>query len=393
VVPVLRDLPLVQSLDLSLAYRYSDYAQSGGVSTYKASADWEVFDALRLRGGYQRAIRAPNVTELFNPQVAAAFLLGQEDPCNFDSVLRRGPNGAAIRSLCVAQGVPASIVDSYKSTFAGSQTIQGGNPNLEAEKADTYTAGLVLAPRLASPLLERLSFSVDYYNLRLEEAISSLSPDIVFRRCFNVDGDNPSYSPTDPNCQAIQRNPASGAPDRTLAPYFNLGAIKTSGIDFELDWGFPLSAFGLSDGAGRIDLNAVASHLIAFKVQPTSGSAFTDYTGTLGYAAADNNGAHPKWKANTSLTYTLDPASVALRWYYVGPMRDINGGPGLDPYSRFDLSGNVRVRDDLRISLGVSNLFDKKPLKTFGGLPGNTDSGTYDPLGRRYYISATLSFR
>src|SRR5690606_27680121 len=154
----------------------------------------------------------------------------------FDSALRSGPNAAAVRALCVGQGVPEAIVDTYKSAFAGTQTIQGGNLNLSPEKADTYTGGIVLAPSFSSPLLERLSLSIDYYNISIKDAISSLSPDIVFRRCFNLAGDNPTYSPAFEDCQAIQRNTVTGAPDRTLAPYFNLGALKTSGIDFQLDW-------------------------------------------------------------------------------------------------------------------------------------------------------------
>lgn len=391
-VPVVRDLPLVQSFDLELAYRYSDYNKSGGVNTYKISGDWQVFDALRVRGGYQRAIRAPNVTELFNPQVAAAFLLGSEDPCNYDSALRTGPNGAAVRELCIGQGVPASIIDTYKSAFAGTQTIQGGNPDLSPEKADTYTLGAVIAPRFSSPMFQRLSLSVDYYNISVKDAISSLSPDIVFRRCFNQTGDNPAYSASFADCQAIERNTVTGAPDRTYAPYFNLGSLKTSGIDFQLDWGIGLDALGLSSNAGRLDLNSVLSYLIDFSVQATPGAAYTDYTDTYGYAAAGNNGAHPEWKATTSLTWSNDDASFGVRWYHIDNMVDIMGGDGLKAYDRFDLYGSLRVAEGFTLSAGINNVFDKQPLRTFGGLPGNTDSGSYDVLGRRYFINANIKF-
>lgn len=218
-IPLLKDAGPIQSLDLSLAWRYSDYAYSGGVHTYKADLNLALSDSLRLRGGYQRAIRAPNVQELFNPNVPAPALLGAEDPCNFDSALRSGSNGSAIRSLCLSQGVPNSIIDTYKSTFAGVQAIQGGNLNLVPEKANTYTTGVVFTPGSIGSFADNFTISVDYYNISLTDAISTTSGDIVFARCFNQTGDNPSFDPANSNCQQIIRNPSTGAPDQVATPF------------------------------------------------------------------------------------------------------------------------------------------------------------------------------
>lgn len=389
-VPALRDLPGVKSLDIGLGYRYSDYL-SGGVDTYKADFDWEMIDSLRFRGGYQRAIRAPNVIEMFNPARAAPQLLGNADPCNFDSAQRTGPNAAQVRALCLAQGVPASIIDSYKSTFAGTQAVQQGNPDLKPEKADTFTFGLVWNPLFDAPLLQRLTTSIDYYQIELEDAISTLAADIVFARCFSTSY-NPSFEQSNEYCSAILRNPSSGAPDRTNTPYFNLGGLKTSGIDIQIDWSFGLGAVGLSDDYGSISLNLVASRLLDFDVRPTQDAPWTSYVGTYGYSALGNNGAHPDWKANTSLSWSRGGVDLGVRWYFVDEMRDIVGGPGLEKYNRFDLFGGWRFSDQLRFSAGVTNLFDRNPLATFGGLPGNTDSGTYDTLGRRYYAGFNLRF-
>lgn len=397
-VPILRDRPGFQSLELDLGYRYSDYL-SGGVSTYKADLDWTIVRGVRLRGGYGRAIRAPNVVEYFNPAVATAGLLGGSgDPCNFDSTARTGTNASQVRALCVAQGVPASIIDTYKSAFAGTQAVQQGNRNLEPEEADTYTAGLVLRPAFSSPMLSSLSLSIDYYRIDLKKAISTLSADLVFSRCFNQSGDNPSYSADNQYCRSIVRNASSGAPDQTLTPYFNLGGIRTDGIDVQLDWGFPLDAAGLSGGLGRLDFNIVASYLRSFQVQASQGAPFVDYVGTTGfrvsgYDFASNNGSHPRWKTNSSMTWSNDRASLGLRWYYVGPMRDIVGGPGLTGYSRFDLFGGFKLTENFDLTAGVTNLFDVQPLRTFGGLPGNTDSGTYDVLGRRYFLNLKVRFK
>src|SRR5690606_25835165 len=132
-VPVLRGLPLVNKLELGLGYRYSDHS-FGGVNTYKVDMDWQMVDSLRLRGGIQRAIRAPNVTELYAPTGLGFASLGRQDPCNADSPERTGPNAAAYRQLCIDQGVPVAIVDSFNNSFTSLQTITGGNPNLKPEK-------------------------------------------------------------------------------------------------------------------------------------------------------------------------------------------------------------------------------------------------------------------
>jgi iron complex outermembrane receptor protein len=389
-VPVLRGMPLVRSLDLGLGYRYSDYL-SGGVNTYKAELDWRMVDSLRFRGGYQRAIRAPNVIEMYNPARSSAQLLGNADPCNFDSAERTGAYAAQMRALCLAQGVPASIIDSYKSTFAGSMGVQQGNPNLKPEKADTVTFGMVWNPVFDSPLLQRFSAAVDYYQIELEDAISTLGVSVVFARCYSAEY-NPSFTASNEYCAAIERNPANGAPDRTHTPYYNLGGLRTSGVDLQLDWGFGLGAVGLRDEYGSLAINLVATRLLEFDVRTTQESPWVSYVGTYGYNALNNNGARPDWKASTNITWTRGSVDAGVRWYYVDEMRDIVGGPGLDNYSRFDLYGGWTINEQLRISAGITNVLDKDPLATFGGIPGNTDSGTYDTLGRRYYVGFNMKF-
>lgn len=391
VVPIVRDIPFLQSVELSVAYRYADYNLAKSEHNWKADLNWEVTDFLRLRGGFQRASRAPNVTELFNPAIPAPALLGAEDPCNFDSQVRQGPNGAAIRSLCLAQGVPAAIIDTYKTTFAGVQAVQRGNPGLASETADTYTIGTVIEPRLGGAF-DGISLSVDYYNISLKDAISTTSGDIVFQRCFNQTGDNPAFDPANSDCRRIVRNSSFGTPDQVETPFFNLGGVKTSGIDMSLLWRLGLDSVGLTN-AGSVTLNSIVNYLLAFDVQSAPGAAFVGYNGTIGYGALGNNGAFPDVKANTSLTWSLDDKTAGLRWYYVGPMNYVGGGgAGTTSYSRFDLFGGFNLTEAISLTAGVTNLFDVQPEVTMGGLPGNTDSGTYDPLGRRYFIAAKARF-
>jgi iron complex outermembrane receptor protein len=353
--------------------------------------NWQMVDSLRLRGGYERAIRAPNVVELYNPAVAAPALLGQQDPCNVNSPARTGANAAQVRALCLAQGVPAGIINSYESTFAGTQAVQEGNTRLNPETADTFTLGLVWRAVSDTPLLQGLSASADYFNIDLKQAISTLSADIVFQRCFSS-AYNPTFSENNSYCQSILRNTASGTPDQTITPYFNLGGLKTTGIDFDLHWGPGLGALGLSDRLGKLDIDMLATRLQHFEVQASTGAPWSEYVGTIGYGATGDNGAHPRWKGNTTLAWEKGGVQAGVRWYFVQSMQDVLGGPGVANYSTFDLFGRWQATRVLQVQAGVNNLANKEPLATFGGLPGNTDSGTYDPLGRRYFVSFSARF-
>nr|WP_253069849.1 TonB-dependent receptor [Sphingomonas sp. H160509] len=202
-VPVLHDLPLVEELNLDVAYRYSDYSTIGGVSTYKGSADWAVGEGLRLRGSYQRAIRAPSLGELFAPPERASagvgsIALGGGDPCDITSSFRgASANAAQVRGLCLATGVPGAVVDIFR--FAGS-SVPGqasGNLGLREETADTYTLGAVWQSKSQSPWLRRLSASVDFYDIKVRDAIGSITAQVGLSRCFNGDGQsNSTYDPT-----------------------------------------------------------------------------------------------------------------------------------------------------------------------------------------------------
>ena len=290
-VPLLRDIPGVQSLDLDAAYRYSDYDRSGGVSTYKAELSWQVVSALRLRGGYQRAIRAPNVGELFTattgvfPTIGTAAT-GAGDPCDIRSSYRTGPNGAAVRSLCLAQNIPAAVVDNYVNNVAQVAAYLSGNPDLTPEKADTFTAGAVLAPRFETPWLSGLSLSVDYYNIRIANAIATIPVTLSLSKCFNGDGSNPDYSNSNYYCSLIGRDPASGGINNALMPYLNIGGYRTAGVDVQVDWSVRLADVGIGGGGMKFGVSSVINYLDTYKVQNQPGSPFQEYAGTIGSGAA-----------------------------------------------------------------------------------------------------------
>src|SRR5690606_29286862 len=179
----------------------------GGISTYKATGTWQLAPEFSISGGYQRAVRAPNFQELFSPTTLGfGTLPGGIDPCSFDSPQRTGPDAAAVRALCLAQGVPASIIDTYKYPVAAYATFSQGNEALKEESADTYSVGIVWRSPARTAWLANLQGSIDYYDIRITGAIAPVSGSISISRCFNQDGSNPSYSPEDLFCGNLIRD-------------------------------------------------------------------------------------------------------------------------------------------------------------------------------------------
>jgi outer membrane receptor protein involved in Fe transport len=409
-VPLIHDTPLVKKLELGAGYRYSHYDTIGGVSTYKADLDWTVVDELRLRGGYSRAVRAPSVGELFAAPNSAGVTLGSPttpagapavtgDPCDVRGAYRTGPNGARVAALCVAQGVPASAVANY--TYVGTTVFatNQGNPRLSEERADTYSIGAVLRSPFASPVLSRLTGSVDYYHIKITNAIGSLGVPVSLSRCFNGDGvSNPTYDPANIYCSQIVRSPGTGAISNPTQPLLNLASFTTAGIDGQVDWQIPLSGLGLGGDAGTFRINAVGTYITKFVVQSLPGSPPLDYIGTTGQVQGSAAIVQPRWKSAVSGTYSIAGWSLALVWRHLSPVRDASiltnaasAIPGIPAYDFFDANVRVEVSEKLELRGGIINLTGKRPPQV-GTALGNTDTSTYDVLGRQLFVAFRAKF-
>ena len=221
-VPLLSDMTAMDYLGLELAVRSSDYSTSGRVTTWKAGAEWALIDWFRVRGAYNVAIRAPNLDELFDT-VTIGFSAG-DDPCDKDL----GPTSAQ-KQLCVAQGVLASEIDAFDQTNVGFGVQSGGNPTLTQEESDTWTIGAVISP----PFLEGLNLTIDYYEIKIEDAIDQLSAQQVVNSCFRtLDNDSDA-------CRSINRFP-NGQIDFVSATLKNIATLEASGLDFQADYSFDL---------------------------------------------------------------------------------------------------------------------------------------------------------
>ena len=407
-VPLVQDLPFIKKMSLDLGYRYSNYNSVGSVNTYKITGDWEVVREVRFRGGWNRAIRAPSVGELYAPVSTASVGIGTAsatnvlgDPCDVRSSFRLGANGAQVRNLCLSQGVPGGIIDTYQLGTAQVFALNGGNPDLEEESADTYSAGVVLSSPFRTPLLSRISISVDAYKIKINKAIGPLSIAQGIQNCFNAGGNNTTYSASNYYCSLIgPRNASTGVPINPTQPLLNLGQYTVQGVDFQLDWRFNLRDAGLPD-IGSFAFNTAITYLDKFKIQALPGGVTYDYAGAIGSGGqidATSGLAHPKWKTVTSGTYSIGIFSAGVVWRFMDKMKDASlvvtptsTTPGVPKYNVFDFNARVMTPLGLELRAGVTNAFNKKP-PIVGGQLNSFDSQDYDILGRYWFFGITQKF-
>jgi iron complex outermembrane receptor protein len=394
-VPVLADVPLIHKLNLGGAFRRSDYTTSGSVDSYEGDIRWEPMDSLLVRGGYQRAVRAPNIGELFAAASGAQIAFGTPpaaigDPCDIRSTARTGANGASVRGLCLAQGIPGAVIDTYVFPTTATAGVTQGNPDLEPETADTYNFGLSWTSRSSARWLSGLSASVDYYSIEIKDVISVVPGLSALSKCYNLDGSNPSYAVENQFCQLLTRD-ANGLLQLIETPYLNLGGLKTEGVDLQLDWVVELN------DRWTAHFNTAVGHLLDYSVQTLPGSAFQDFTGTNTIAANHTvSNSFPEWKALTTVGIGFGPLSTSVRWRWQDAMDDVTSvttpatpGKGVAAYNLFDFFASYDFNTSWQLRFGVTNLTDEGPVTVSSSQTG-TDTAVFDVLGRSYYMGVRV---
>lgn len=408
-IPVLRDLPLAQSLELELGARLSKYNLAGTEPTYKALFSWVPTSSLRLRGGYQLSTRAPNINELFLAASNFATTNGN-DPCRTtDSTVPWGnvpenPNRAQVQALCSAIiGTGTSEFDANPFSFqqpVGDIEVQQGNRNLISEKGSTWTLGLVWQSPFTNPAASNIAVSVDYYQARIKDAIQLMTGSTTYDLCFNRDGKtNPTYSLEDPlgMCARIVRDPTTGAKSRVYTPYTNIGVVETSGIDMTASWRAGLADLGLEALPGSVSLDVSLNYVLGFDAQDFPTQPTLDMKGT------NNFGGIFDYRTVTTLRYYNGRFNTSLNWRYLPglkhatyPSNPTTTTRGTSAYNVFNLAAGYEVNSSLSVMGGVDNLFSKQP-PTYGATNISTGAGTtlpgfYDTLGRYFYLSARMKF-
>ena len=386
-IPILENRPFAEELAATGGYRYSKYSTpAGGVSTYKAELAWAPIRDIRFRAGYNRAIRGANIGELFAAQGLGN--VSAQDPC-------AGTTPSATAAQCAATGVSAAQYGHIIECPSEVCVAQGGgNPALRPEQADTYTAGVIFSPGF----LRRFSLSVDYFDIKVLDYISSIPASLTISQCIAT-GD-PFF------CSLFHRDPRNGVlfgeQGYIVSTTLNTGSLKTAGVDIGANYAF-------DTGIGGFSMAFIGTWLKEHRTEPLPGLGSYDCVGLFGPTCGQPS---PEWRhqARVSWTDTTKIASVSLNWRYIGGTKLTNNtddpfltGPAyvlnasLPAYSYFDLALTARVQTGITFRAGVNNLLDKDPpaiaqglLYSFGN--GNTYPGTYDVAGRTFFIGINAEF-
>ena len=409
-VPIVKDMPLMKSVQLDMAARYSNYDLSGGTNSYKADLDWALIDSLRIRGGYERAVRAPSVNELFagdstsyqNRTVQTSIPAGAGDPC--DNRLRPAGN-AGYNALCLSQGFGGSqaVLNAYSTNDNQVPAIASGNLTLKPEKADTWTLGTVYQPDFNTPWFQNANISVDYYNIRVRQAIAQIDFNTKINKCFNLDGSNPGYDPANFYCSNIQRSSSNNQMFNVRTPYANTGGYKTNGVDVAANWVTDIAEItGWGSDAGTLSVDMFANYLGGFKTQILPGQAYISYGQTdISTSGSITLGPYPKYTSNSNFTWhnTNLGIDLGLRWRFIGGLKDsayvtnkLTTNPRQGAADYFDLHGSYLYPETgTRFSLVVNNLFDRNPSQV-GVNVGSTNAALYSVLGRQFLFTVDQKF-
>ncbi|MEC3912750.1 TonB-dependent receptor [Sphingobium sp. CR2-8] len=397
-IPIAADQPFFHKLEVSGAGRYSDYSLDavGGVSTYAGDIQWAPIRDITFRGSYSRAVRAPNVSELFGG-LQTGFPTGT-DPCTAPAAAAPGP----LRDTCIATGVPAANlgqgVPSQLQPNTQFQSQTGGNPNLQAEKSTSYTFGAIVQPTF----LPGLNIKVDYFNIKIGNAIFAAGGGAanILNLCYNT-----FQNASNGFCQLVGRNDATGAIDGTtnadgsvavvFAGAANLSSLKTSGIDLDIDYSIGLGKFLLGEDA-KLNIAFLGTYTKKNTFVPVNGEP--DVVECAGFFGANCGNPQGKYKWTTRLTLVDGPLTSTVRWRHISSTRDDDDTTDyvvekLKAYNLYDVAFSAAVNDNLTMSFGVNNLLDKKPqLIGSNAEQANTYPSTFDVLGRDFFLSANMRF-
>ena len=410
-LPVMEDMFLAKSLDVETGYRYSSYDTGFKTNTYKFGVEWSPVQDVRLRGSFQRAVRAPNIVELYAPQ--AITLDGTIDPCAGPAVAGKVNGYSAAQ--CARTGVTAAqfgnILANSASQYNG---LEGGNPGLNPETALTTSFGIGLTPSF----LPNFRAQIDYFDIKIENVIETIGENQILTGCVT----------SNLFCNDVHRDPLDGTlwlsnngfVTDSLA---NVGKLETRGVDLDLEYSVEIGAFG------KLHTSLNGTYLSMYEITPISATPSSAYN-CAGYYGAScssfTSGAGTPvfhWRHILRETW-LTPwngLDFTVSWRYFGPSKleslspntnlaaaagatIANGGISntdafISSYSDIDLTASMKIADKVTVRLGVNNVLDKQPpVIGTTNLPappignGNTMPQVWDSLGRYIFGSVIVQF-
>jgi len=381
-------IPALETMSFNGSFRYSHYSTGISTDTYGAGFDFQPVRQFRLRGSYQRALRAAHISELYPPQQVILGGFPFEDPC---------AGTAPTRSFeeCQRTGVTAvqyGAIEAYPEPgFTPSFFRIGGNPRLQPETGNTLTLGVVLTPT------RDLSATLDYFDVRVDDTIDFAAPVIGFTQCLET-GDS-LY------CDRIRRESRSGTlwlPGAEIdATMINSGELRTSGIDTGVNYKHRLGEHG------SLAADFLGAYMHEYSVEAYKGAPKYDCAGAYAVACYQ---PRPKWRHRIRATWSTPwDLDLSATWRHIGEVDHLGTRddapvplPNLAEVIRMlpamnylDISASWQATKQVTLRAGISNVLDQDP-PLFGGAPpqsnGNTWVGTYDPLGRRIWVNLTARF-
>lgn len=368
-LPLLANVPFFHALNLEGAYRYSDYSTSGGVDAWKLGGDWSPVPSLRIRGSYQRVVRAPNIGELFGA-TSSIPLLNVVDPC-----ANPAASGAAA-DVCTATGAPAG---GFVQDLTGALFLFGGRATIQPERGKTWTAGAVFTPGF----LPGLTLSGDYYDIRIENAIGAVLPQATLNTCFIIVRDA-----TDPFCANVQRRP-NGQLAAVDSSDINVANLNTRGVDVVGNYDFAL-------GATDLGLSYAGSLVISQQQQNGVTAPVIECAGRFGATCGlEVRRALPRYRHRVDGTVGISDVTLRATWRLEGAVRDDAATVFLveriGPQHYLDAAMSFDVNEAMRFIIGVDNLLDRRPpLAGTNAADANTFPQSYDVIGRRFGVAVTL---
>lgn len=399
-VPLVGGMSFIHDLRLTGAARYSDYSTIGGVTTYSVGGEFAPTRDIRFRAQYQRAVRAPNIGELFSGQ-------GNNFPSAVDVCSNQQPAAGrteAIRQACINSGVSAGAVFNFTPP-GGTQveTLIGGNPDLTEETSETITVGAVFTPRF----LPGFNATVDYYKIKIDDIIGTFGGGTanIINTCFRVLGGDP----TSPFCQAIVRR-SNGTIDFVRGTAANVSSLELKGVDFQLDYrtALPVNIFD-NDTAVALIVRGTRTLKQEGLADPLS-----DLVDCVGFYGNRCGNPTPKWRLNNQLSLSSGPVGLTFQHRFTSktfddrqqvfpnPFRESDGqftavdrpSSKIGAYHVFDASVNFEVNEKFQLLLGVENIGDRDPPVVGDGADeqNNIYPSAFDPFGRKYFVSVRTRF-
>ena len=379
-IPLLEDRSFAKLLSTNLSFRHTDLSTGVTANTYGAGLMWQPSSMLSVRASHQKAVRAPNINELYSPAGNNLFN-ADADPC-------AGATPTATFAECARTGVTAAQYGNIQDSPAGQYNyLAGGNSNLKPETAKSNTFGLVIAP------MRNLTVTLDYFDIKIKDTISNVNPLTTLDKC--LESGNSLY------CSQITRDRLGTLwllPEASIVgTNVNIGSMRTSGVDVGASYDFRATDYG------RFSLMLNGSLLTKFEVEELPGEPAYDCVGKYnGDGNCDQ--PRPKWRHKLRLNWGSPfKADVALTWRYFkavdledGATSAVASDSRLPATSYFDLAASYPVTKQISVMAGINNLFDKDPPITskygVGQGNGNTFPSTYDALGRKLFMNLTARF-